>query len=251
MSVDAMSELQKISEALLACEEEIAGAKRAAEAKDPRSKNNFAQIEARVNELEGRNDAVLTSELRDAKDEAKEIRRANRRKIEELLGVVEDFFKTGVAGAETAQQERPPRPQPQHGEAERRIAPDGGAYTRAEFLEYYDGSTAEWDAAGADAAPPQVAAAEPEQPDDIDKRAKLYMRTRSGRRPSWAGPRRPGTPRRGRRRSPCSAGSARPRRRTPTRSTTESPPLPFPGTNRLPFFPFPRPVHQQTDLVWY
>ena len=94
MSVDAMSELQKISEALLACEEEIAGAKRAAEAKDPRSKNNFAQIEARVNELEGRNDAVLTSELRDAKDEAKEIRRANLRKIEELIGVVEDLFKT-------------------------------------------------------------------------------------------------------------------------------------------------------------
>lgn len=191
MSVDAMSELQKISEALLACEEEIAGAKRAAEAKDPRSKNNFAQIEARVNELEGRNDAVLTSDLRDAKDEAKEIRRANRRKIEELLGVVEDFFKTGVA-------------------------------------------------------PPQVAAAEPEQPDDIDKRAKLYMRTRSGRRPSWAGPQRPGTPPCGRRRSPCSAGSARPRRRTPTRSPTESPPLPFPGTNRLPFLPPGRCINKQT-----
>ena len=58
MSVDAMSELQKISEALLACEEEIAGVKKAAEAKDPSAKNNLAQIEARLNKLEGRNDAV-------------------------------------------------------------------------------------------------------------------------------------------------------------------------------------------------
>jgi hypothetical protein len=93
MSVDAMSELQKINEALLACEEEIAGVKKAAEAKDPSAKNNLAQIEARLNKLEGRNDAVLTSELHDAKDKAKEIRRANLRKIEELIGVVEDLFK--------------------------------------------------------------------------------------------------------------------------------------------------------------
>jgi hypothetical protein len=48
------------------------------------------------------------------------------------------------------------------------------------------------------------------------------------RRPSLAGPRRPGTPRRERRLSPCSGGSARLRKRT-TRSPTESPPLPFRG----------------------
>jgi hypothetical protein len=93
MSVDAMSELQKINEALLACEAEIAGIRKDIEAKDPHAKNNLAQIEARLNKLEGRNDAVLTADLHEAKEKAKEVRRANLRKVEELISVVEDLFK--------------------------------------------------------------------------------------------------------------------------------------------------------------
>jgi hypothetical protein len=94
MSVDAITELKNIKEALMAFEAEIAGIKKEIEAKDPGAKNNLAQVEARLNKLEGRNDAVVTADLHDGKEAAKETRKANLRKLEELFAVVEDLFKT-------------------------------------------------------------------------------------------------------------------------------------------------------------
>jgi hypothetical protein len=93
MSVDAMTELQKVNEALLACEAEIDGVKKLVDLKDPSAKNQLAQVEARLNKLEGRNDAVVTAELHEAKEKAKEIRKANLRKLEQLFEVVEELFK--------------------------------------------------------------------------------------------------------------------------------------------------------------
>lgn len=93
LSLDAIDELKDVLAALDECASEIAAAEAKIAAKEPGARNALAQTEAKLNKLEGRNDAVITAHLHAGQQDAKDARKKNLRKLEELFQKIEDLFK--------------------------------------------------------------------------------------------------------------------------------------------------------------
>lgn len=98
LSLDAIDELEAVMGALNECAADIAAAEAKITAKEPGARNQLAQTEAKLNKLEGRNDAVITAHLHAGQQDAKDARKKNLRKMEELFQKIEDLFKLCPAG---------------------------------------------------------------------------------------------------------------------------------------------------------
>merc|ERR550537_530430 len=96
LSVDAMTELDRVQQGIRACEAEMDQIVKDGIAGDA-VRTQLSQIEARLNKLEGQNDGVVTAELHAGKEEAKETRRRNVKVLEQLFERIEGLFADNKA----------------------------------------------------------------------------------------------------------------------------------------------------------
>merc|ERR1711964_679867 len=91
LSVDAMSELERVTLGIQACRDDMDDVEKGGLAGD-KVRTQLSQIETRLNKLEGQNDGVITAELSAGKEEAKDTRKANVKLLEQLFDRIERLF---------------------------------------------------------------------------------------------------------------------------------------------------------------